>query len=204
MATEDTGCGAPWSEALPLPPPPTYVQAQSGDLCRMHAVNAYLGGAALDPATFRLLCDEFDALHGQPPGTTASSGTCYFDNFAVDTASHSILAFLLKVTAGVDVVHLPFDKGHDLDAEARALGASSALAFSAGHVWYMRLTDRGWFRVDSIGSRITAAKPPPGKNHGFVIILDGGVPPLFGADLAEAGAGRAAGGRTESKTEPVE
>ena len=169
--------------AAALPPPPTYFQPQSGGLCRKHALNAYLGGPVIADGVFKYLCDVFDGEHGHPQGTTAKAGTVYFEDAgAYDDSCDNVLSFILHTAAGVDTILLPIGKGHCLDTEARALQVTSALAFNKGHVWYMRLTDEGWYHVDSM-SGIRKQKPPGGSVHGFLLILDGNRLPDPGAPL---------------------
>lgn len=162
-----------------FPPPPTFFQPQSGGLCRMHAINAYLGAPYIAVPVFRFYCDVFDDEHGQPRGTTHNAGTVYFEDCgAYEDSCNNVLSFILKKVAGVETLLLPHsaDPASDLDAEARALGVTSALSFTASHVWYSRLTERGWYRVDSMGG-IRRAPPPSSKKHGHLMILDGGVLP---------------------------
>ena len=39
-----------------------YYERQSGDLCRMHSLNAYFGYKRIDKDTFFKLCNEYDTI----------------------------------------------------------------------------------------------------------------------------------------------
>lgn len=185
-AKADGGAAAAWEEwEIPprRPPPPTFVQAQEGDLCRMHAINAYLGGPYLDRATFHALCDVFDEEHAQPRGTSFARGTIYFEEAAtyVDS-SDNVMAFIIGLVLGRPVTSFNYLTRHGflLQDVAERFGASSAFVYTRDHVFYARLAHDGlWYVADSLGARITAAATPP-RAEGFLLILDGGRPEAEG------------------------
>jgi len=119
------------------------------DSCRMHAVNAILGGPTYTWGTFLGTCDAYDAFCGLSLGTSRQ-------HYVNPGRGVTLFGFALHC-AGSRSVTLPLamyarsrcdPKTPEFLVAAR--GCTGAFVYSSEHVWAMRPTSRGWVRIDSL------------------------------------------------------
>jgi hypothetical protein len=131
-----------------------YWERQQGpDTCRMHAVNAYLGGPKYTWPSFMAMCDRYDEKAKLPKGTSrllynAMEGCTLFQFALQEAGSTARTVPLAMYSTGKNDNRADFKTPAKLeDAIAHGKGA---FAFNAQHVWLMKPSSTGWIRVDSL------------------------------------------------------
>lgn len=164
---------APTSERLP------YHERQSrADSCRVHAVNAAAGRAAVTYAGFQEHCARFEEAYGLP-----RSRAPHPDHFCAD--ANSPVGYVLHretdlftVTLGLGNV-LPLLRLLGVDRLSAASAARGlVLPFSDAHVWTLkRGPGHQWHEIDSLQGRpspVSTARVDgfATPSHGAVVALD--------------------------------
>jgi len=135
-----------------------FVQAQSSDLCRMHAINNALGRAVISEKKFNSYCDKFDwvciyflrnlpdIISGQKYGCSGSREFFFMPNH-----NDNLLTFILH-DLGFKTAYYPL-RGDNHIATAMLDGCECFLCFSGSHVWAYRYHSGTWHRIDSLSGR---------------------------------------------------
>jgi hypothetical protein len=122
-----------------------YWERQSGGLCRLHSINAFLGLRRYDAAQFAALISEFDTRQKGMYGITTSAAD--FDMMNSDQIN--IISYILGTHHNIPTKYVSFgDIGSNIDY---AMRAGIFFVFSASHIWIMKKVDGQWYRVDSMG-----------------------------------------------------
>lgn len=146
-------------------------QRPGDNMCRMHALNAVLGGPVLTHATFEALARKWQALEPSPD-------TLIFESAHSD--GRSFLAFALEECLPDCVAHyVPVGSGAAALARDDPDGgivraAEHALEFSLTHTWALVSTPAGaWWRLDSLVGHASAMHTPLrlDNKHGYVLVL---------------------------------
>ena len=124
---------------------------QRSDSCRMHAINACLGGPVYTWQTFMQLCDRFDGVAGVVPGTCRTEYTAGTDvtlfTYALAQAGRTWKTLPLAMYRAGSLDNKKTGPRLE-EAKRMALGA---FVFNRGHVWYMSNRGGGnWVKVDSL------------------------------------------------------
>lgn len=122
-----------------------YCERQSGGLCRMHSINAYLGGPKYTRASFEAEMAEFNdarrTMYGDLPPA---------EIYDITTGDQkNVIAFILA-KHGVFARMYSFCQTHLAMAKMDEYGV--AFVYSPDHVWIVKKSSSGqWFKIDSIG-----------------------------------------------------
>lgn len=146
------------------------------DSCRLHAINAVLGGPVFTQESFTAMVDAFDLHAGLPVGTSR-----------LDTAASvngSLFAYALqwagKQQYYTRALSMYATKGTEVDAKSSPAvsygvrNAVSAFVYSSVHTWALVRSSVGWVELDSLASNPTPAVnvlaivSPPGIGVEFV------------------------------------
>lgn len=101
---------------------PLYGERQRGGLCQMHALNAYFGRRALDPAAFTALCRKYDSDRGLPPGTSGA-GAAGFCGVLVGAHVRGSAAHETILHHAITALGDPFDEVLSVSAAYEAPGS---------------------------------------------------------------------------------
>jgi len=126
---------------------------QGSNTCRMHALNAFFQGPVYTWSSFLQMCNRFDARSNVALGTSTTW-----------TSAHDKTLFQFAISEkGSKAVTIPLamyaSRNNSTDADAKTQyslqhalrHAMGAFVYNSEHVWYLLKTDRGWFKIDSLG-----------------------------------------------------
>tara|TARA_B100001093_G_C26769281_1_gene989305 strand:+ start:882 stop:1556 length:675 start_codon:yes stop_codon:yes gene_type:complete len=144
-----------------------YWERQKGNLCRLHALNAYFGYQRLNETDFFSYCDEYDSLI---PGLNSRS----MDGFS---EGRCIINYIIGKIDNVYSLTIPINSYSDsreyIDIEhyTNTLRTCSFyFEFNKGHIWLNKKKDNMWYKLDSI-TGITHIDPHL-KNNGYIIVFN--------------------------------
>jgi hypothetical protein len=123
-----------------------FYEAQSGGLCRLHAINAFFGESAFTPTEFSEYVTDFDRQMERRYGETTSCSK--FDLVHAD--QNNVVGFILKKN-GHYVRYIPTNYFHGKKPEIDDLHGDFIFAYNDGHIWGIRRAGDVWYKVDSIG-----------------------------------------------------
>ena len=146
-----------------------YCERQTGDLCRMHSINAYFGFKKLDQNDFFKYCHKYDEIIKG----LKSQG---MDGFA---EGRCIISYILDVIDSKYVVLIPINsyngiRNHiDIDRYNKIIPKLSCyFEFNKGHVWCNKNINGNWYKIDSI-SGVNRINVPQINNNGYLLVIDG-------------------------------
>ncbi len=111
-----------------------YCERQSGNLCRMHALNAYFGYAKISPNRFAKYTKQYDQYVKFRFGSQVNSE----DHDIINNDQSCLVSYILK--------------RHGVFAKLSCTmgNASFAFAFNSDHIWCIRYKDGQYYKIDSI------------------------------------------------------
>ena len=129
-----------------------FCERQRGGLCRLHALNNYLGCPRYDEAAFGSIVAAFDRRQRARYGSEYVSAAAYD---AISSDQNNVVSYTLAQYHNIYTRYVaPGGAPMHFDA-ARNSGAF--FVFSADHIWIVRLVagpngdPPRWYKVDSIG-----------------------------------------------------
>ena len=123
--------------------PVFYYERQRGGLCRLHAINAFLGSAIYSEAQFNDEMDKFDTEKRRLYGERAISCTQYDTAFGTE---NNLISYILG-KRGIYLKYVPIGQARLEKAEA----IKSVFLLNATHIWVAKWKDGKWWSIDSIG-----------------------------------------------------
>lgn len=146
-----------------------YWERQSGDLCRLHSINAYFGFKKLDHNSFFKYCSEYDdVIKGlKTQGMDGfSEGRCII-SYILDKLDSKYI-FLIPINSYNGIRnHIDIDRYTKLIPKLWCY-----FEFNKGHVWLNKKINGIWYKIDSI-SGVNRIDNPIIKNNGYLIVIDG-------------------------------
>ena len=141
-----------------------YYERQRGGMCRLHSLNAYLGGPVYSDSMFWEAANEFDISQKNKFGITMSSRS--FD--LVNSDQRTLISFILR-TRNIYTKYVAINT-HEKHVE-EALESGAFFVFNVDHIWIVKKNKGQWYKVDSIGGirRINPSQLKREKNIGFMI-----------------------------------
>ena len=143
-------------------------ERQSGDLCRLHAINAYFGFKKLDETEFMKLCEEYDEI-------IKGLKTSGMDGFS---EGRCIISYILNNLDSKYVFLIPINSYNgvrnsiDIDRYAKLIKlVDGFFEFNTGHVWFNKKIKGKWYKIDSI-SGVNMINEPGIRNNGILLIID--------------------------------
>lgn len=152
----------------------TFCERQRGDMCRMHALNNYLGAQVYTEAMFAELCREYDQkCPGQPSCTSYDS---------VQGTQEPLFAYVLRTRHGwpgymccpSGAGGLVYTMGSiSLEEALQRSHMHRVFVFDTNHVWTLHMPEIGhYFNVDSIsGVREIQLHELSGRNDLYYYIV---------------------------------
>jgi hypothetical protein len=145
-----------------------YWERQSGDLCRLHSINAYFGFKKLDQIAFFNYCREYDEIIKglKTEGMDGfSEGRCIISHI-LDTLD-SKYVFLIPIKSYNSVRNeIDIDRYNKLIPKLWCY-----FEFNKGHVWINKKLNGIWYKIDSI-SGVNRIDSPTIKNNGYLLVID--------------------------------
>ena len=148
--------------------PNIYWEKQSGDLCRMHSLNAYFGYNRLNKSKFIEYCSKYDTVIKGLQNETMdgfSEGRC-------------IISYILDILESKYVFLIPINSysnaRKDIDIKRYnkfIYKLNGFFEFNKGHVWYNKNINEKWYKIDSI-SGINRINNPTINNNGYLLIIE--------------------------------
>tara|TARA_B110000967_G_C18797331_1_gene516498 strand:- start:68 stop:808 length:741 start_codon:yes stop_codon:yes gene_type:complete len=146
-----------------------YWERQSGDLCRLHSINAYFGFKKLDQNSFFNYCSEYDELIKglKTQGMDGfSEGRCII-SYILDKLDSKYI-FLIPINSYNGIRnHIDIDRYNKLIPKLLCY-----FEFNKGHVWINKKINGLWYKIDSI-SGVNRIDNPIIKNNGYLLVIDG-------------------------------
>jgi hypothetical protein len=146
-----------------------YWERQSGDLCRLHSINAYFGFKKLDHNSFFKYCSEYDdVIEGlKTQGMDGfSEGRCII-SYILDKLDSKYI-FLIPINSYNGIRnHIDIGRYTKLIPKLWCY-----FEFNKGHVWLNKKINGIWYKIDSI-SGVNRIDNPIIKNNGYLIVIDG-------------------------------
>ena len=146
-----------------------YWERQSGDLCRLHSINAYFGFKKLDQNSFFNYCSEYDELIKglKTQGMDGfSEGRCII-SYILDKLDSKYI-FLIPINSYNGIRnHIDIDRYNKLIPKLLCY-----FEFNKGHVWINKKINGIWYKIDSI-SGVNIIDSPIIKNNGYLLVIDG-------------------------------
>ena len=146
-----------------------YWERQSGDLCRLHSINAYFGFKKLDQNSFFNYCSEYDELIKglKTQGMDGfSEGRCII-SYILDKLDSKYI-FLIPIKSYNNIRnHIDIDRYNKLIPKLLCY-----FEFNKGHVWINKKINGLWYKIDSI-SGVNRIDNPIIKNNGYLLVVDG-------------------------------
>ena len=150
-----------------------YWERQSGDLCRLHSLNAYFGKKHFNIDNFYKLCDEYDNL---VPGLCSKN----MDGFA---EGRSIISYILDKFDNKFVFLIPIDSNimtqkyirkYECNRLTPFIGNSilSYFEFNKGHVWLNKIIDGKLFKIDSLSGVNMIDIPRTLNTNGYLMVFE--------------------------------
>ena len=148
--------------------PNIYWEKQSGDLCRMHSLNAYFGYNRLNKSTFIEYCSKYDTVIKGLQNETMdgfSEGRC-------------IISYILDILESKYIFLIPINsysnarKDIDIKRYNKLIyNLNGFFEFNKGHVWYNKNINGNWYKIDSI-SGVNRINNPTINNNGYLLIIE--------------------------------
>ena len=121
-------------------------ERQSGDLCRVHALNALFGRVVIDELRLKEWARKFDDHYGYHV-------TDQFD--CVQSDSLTLVSFILETQCKYVTHYVPFNSQAPI-AALLDVHVPALLMFNAHHIWTLRRWEEGdghWYNLDSLMGR---------------------------------------------------
>jgi len=148
--------------------PNIYWEKQSGDLCRMHSLNAYFGYNRLNKSTFIEYCSKYDTVIKGLNNQTMdgfSEGRC-------------IISYVLDIIESKYVFLIPIHSYSNARKDINIkrynkliYNLNGFFEFNKGHVWYNKNINGNWYKIDSI-SGVNRINNPTINNNGYLLIIE--------------------------------
>ena len=148
--------------------PNIYWEKQSGDLCRMHSLNAYFGYNRLNKSTFIEYCSKYDTVIKGIQNETMdgfSEGRC-------------IISYVLDIIESKYVFLIPINSYSNARKDINIkrynkliYNLNGFFEFNKGHVWYNKNINGNWYKIDSI-SGVNRINNPTINNNGYLLIIE--------------------------------
>ena len=146
-----------------------YWERQSGDLCRLHSINAYFGFKKLDQNSFFNYCSEYDGIIKglKTQGMDGfSEGRCII-SYILDKLDSKYI-FLIPINSYNGIRnHIDIDRYNKLIPKLLCY-----FEFNKGHVWINKKINGIWYKIDSI-SGVNRIDSPIIKNNGYLLVING-------------------------------
>ena len=145
-----------------------YFERQSGDLCRMHSLNAYFGYKRIDKNQFIKLCNEYDTIISGLKSDSMdgfSEGRCIISYVLDKYDSKYTLLIPINSYNGIRN-HIDIPRYNKLIKNINCF-----FEFNKGHIWFNRIINNKWYKIDSI-SGITNINKPNIDSNGYLIVID--------------------------------
>lgn len=147
-----------------------YYEKQRGDLCRIHALNAYFGYNKIDEKTFNDYCNEYDKL-------IKGLNSRNMDGFA---EGRNIISYILDKLDNKYCVYIPIYVSNnsykyvDINRYKKKIFEKKIkfyFEFNKNHVWLVRYYQNQYYKLDSI-TGINIIDPNIIKQHGYLIVIN--------------------------------
>lgn len=128
---------------------PLFFERQRGGLCRMHALNNFLGGATYNEESFAKLLAEYDMkyrdCHLPPAGE--------FDIFLSN--SENVVVYALQEHENVYTKLFALGTSGLVDEIMEAIDPSvnALIIFNGSHIWTVKKSGDAWYELDSLRAR---------------------------------------------------
>ena len=145
-----------------------YYEKQRGDLCRLHALNAYFGFKKFSDPDFFKLCREYDdEIKGLKTQVMDgfSEGRCII-SYVLDKIDNKYV-FLIPINSYKNARNcLDIDRYNLLIKHINCF-----FEFNKNHVWINKKINRSWNKIDSISGVNRVNAPRIGQN-GYLLVLE--------------------------------
>jgi len=145
-----------------------YVERQTGDLCRLHSINAYFGYKKIDEEEFFKYCSEYDEV-------IKGLKTVSMDGFS---EGRCIISYILDKLDKQYVYLIPINsyngvRSHiDIERYNKLIKlVNGFFEFNKGHVWFNKKMNGNWYKIDSI-SGVNMINIPSIRANGILLIID--------------------------------
>ena len=152
-----------------------YWERQRGDNCRIHSLNAYFGENKISDEHFNKLCDEYDNL-------IFGLKSIEMDGFA---ECRSIISFIVDkysnkycqlVPINLRGVHNKNRNSWDYNRYIKFIGEKKGIncyfEFNKDHVWFNKLVDGEWYKIDSLSGVNMINKLNKFGENGYLLVFE--------------------------------
>jgi hypothetical protein len=148
-----------------------YHERQRGGLCRLHSLNAFLGGPVYTEDDFHRLCREYDAAYPTQPAVE------HFD--AAPGTQECFVAWVLRTRHALGGLYIAPGRLQEtlqlygVTALEALCGDTGLFVFNDGHIWCVkRGGSAGWWDLNSLGvaRRVTDLTPYTTGRLGFYVV----------------------------------
>lgn len=146
-----------------------YYEKQSGNMCRMHAINNFVGRQLYTTEQFNKLCDEFD-LYNKFSEMTSKNNHTFYNNSGIK----NIFGYAL-IKKGISIDMEAFDTHRQKNIEIEDMDTfMGAIVFNTSHTWCVRNIDDNLYIIDSMGGNPSITQKSYFNNKGlnFVMIYE--------------------------------
>ena len=155
-----------------------YWERQRGNNCRIHSLNAYFGKNKISDEHFNKLCDEYDNL-------IFGLKSIEMDGFA---ECRSIISFIVDKYSNkyCQLVPINFRGVHNKNRQTwnynryikfigKENGINCYFEFNKDHVWFNKLIDGEWYKIDSLSGVNMINKINRFGENGYLLVFENNV-----------------------------
>lgn len=146
-----------------------YWESQKGNLCRLHALNAYFGSKKISETEFKNYCEQYNQYIKQYYNETIKSQN--YDIFP----TYSLVSYIINQIEGKYCYFIPFNqlKHESLSLKELLHKSDSFFVFNNKHIYTVKYHNNKYNKIDSL-SGIFPVQLSSFKGHktGFVIPRD--------------------------------
>ena len=153
--------------------PNLYCERQSGDLCRLHSINAFFGYNKFSTNQFFDLCEEYDK---HIPGLISKN----MDGFAEGRSIISYIVnkytkkFVFLIPIKCDQLSERYRNQYDIDRLTKFIGKKIVyyFEFNRGHIWLNKYYNNKLYKIDSLSGVNHINIPHRFSNNGYLIVFE--------------------------------
>lgn len=147
-----------------------FYERQRGDLCRLHAINAYFGRSLISESQFYEYCKEYDSLI---KGLVSKN----MDGFS---EGRSIISYILDKLDHKYLLLIPINSYKQAREHINKSRYNNFLdkklikgffEFNKNHVWFNKLVKGNYYKIDSI-SGVNQINVNKLSNNGYLLIIE--------------------------------
>ena len=152
-----------------------YWERQRGNNCRIHSLNAFFGKNEISDENFKKLCDEYDNL-------IFGLKSIEMDGFA---ECRSIISFIVDKYTNkyCQLVPINFRGVHNKNRQTwnynrfiKFIGEQNGIIgyfeFNKDHVWFNKLVEGEWFKIDSLSGVNMINKINRFGENGYLLVFE--------------------------------